>query len=238
MSPRRSRSISLFGSQFILFEVEVNADDYKRALGRSGRNIAAIRELAECIGAKRGLKFKLELVDPERQPEPQPAKHSLFDLWDKSVLTCSPIAPLGIFPAERFSPRHIVPVQADLGAVQKPRVLGESRSALCPVHNLGAKGWPKAGGFGPTSIEQFSSRSLSRGWVAANICRSWVLGSADSGPTVTFLRLFCVDVVRAIRYFPDSYKLEILLTARSVLEFPGDAMREGLNCDNCETAGN
>ena len=68
----------LAGSQVVVFEVEVNADDYKRALGRGGRNISAIRELAECIGAKHGMKFKLELVDPQGRPEPQPTRSTLF----------------------------------------------------------------------------------------------------------------------------------------------------------------
>lgn len=59
---------TLEGKQAVVFEVRVTSEDVKRIIGRKGRTADALRELMNCMGGKAGLRYLLEIVEPEDRP--------------------------------------------------------------------------------------------------------------------------------------------------------------------------
>ena len=55
---------SVCSTQSVIFEVTVDADDVRRVIGRKGRTANAVREILTNLGAKAGLRFHLEIVEP------------------------------------------------------------------------------------------------------------------------------------------------------------------------------
>ena len=61
------------GSQSVIFEVSVAREDVRRVIGRKGRTADAVREIMLNLGAKAGLRFLLEILEPENRIEEIPA---------------------------------------------------------------------------------------------------------------------------------------------------------------------
>lgn len=62
------------GVQAVIYEVEVHPDDVRRIIGRKGRTADACRELLTNLGSKAGLRFLLEIVEPQERSS-RPSRH-------------------------------------------------------------------------------------------------------------------------------------------------------------------
>lgn len=52
------------GSQAVIFEVGVHAEDVRRVIGRKGRTADALREILINLGSKSRSRFLLEVIEP------------------------------------------------------------------------------------------------------------------------------------------------------------------------------
>ena len=52
------------GSQAVIFEVGVHAEDVRRVIGRKGRTADALREILINLGSKARSRFLLEVIEP------------------------------------------------------------------------------------------------------------------------------------------------------------------------------
>jgi len=64
-SPESVGIHTVSGTQAVIYEVSVAPIDVRRVIGRRGRTADALREILTNLGSKAGLRFMLEIVEPQ-----------------------------------------------------------------------------------------------------------------------------------------------------------------------------